>query len=281
MRVLWSLCVFSFVLSGQVWAADLHVPAEYPTIADAVAAAANADTIILADGVYTGAGNSEITISGKDVAIRSASGAGACIIDLEDATNRAFVITSSGLIKGGGGSFLDGLTIRNSNALQGGALYATQASKSITQVTVTNCVFEHHANAAVDVVEGGAVYVNGAQVTFHNCVFADNGIPGNNFDITASGAAVSTQGSCNFARCTFRNNGSGFFGQGAAVVSYSSSTFRECIFENNDAGDGGAVYFPGSAGGCLSKLHFPAEQRLHELQWWCSHHVDESQCRDS
>lgn len=57
---------------------------DFPTIQAAVDAAAAGDTILLADGVFQGAGNRNIDFKGKAFTVRSQSGnAKACVIDPE------------------------------------------------------------------------------------------------------------------------------------------------------------------------------------------------------
>jgi hypothetical protein len=79
-------CLFCllFLLSPAVaLSADLNVPsAAYPTIAAAVTA--DGDTIILADGTFTGAGNYDVDFGGKSLTVKSASDdPAACIIDCQ------------------------------------------------------------------------------------------------------------------------------------------------------------------------------------------------------
>lgn len=69
-------------MAGFCWGGEIFVPGDYPTIQAAVNAAADGDTVTVADGVYRGEGNREINID-KNLTIRSAGGSGACIIDCE------------------------------------------------------------------------------------------------------------------------------------------------------------------------------------------------------
>lgn len=46
--------------------ATRHVPAEYPTIQSAVDAAGDGDTILIADGVYSGEGNFDQSFGSVD-----------------------------------------------------------------------------------------------------------------------------------------------------------------------------------------------------------------------
>ena len=62
-------------------AATLNVPTGYPTIPMAIDAASSGDKVVIAGGVYTGAGNRNLDFGGKAITVRSASGDPAmCII---------------------------------------------------------------------------------------------------------------------------------------------------------------------------------------------------------
>ncbi len=51
-------CVWGFI--GAAAAGTLRVPADYPTIQAAIDAAQPGDEVVIADGVYTGAGNKDL-----------------------------------------------------------------------------------------------------------------------------------------------------------------------------------------------------------------------------
>ena len=84
--------------SGVVKGADIAVPGDYPTIRAAVMAARNGDSVLLDDGIYTGASNRNIEFQGKAITVRSASGQPEnCVIDVEgvpNETRRAFWFNS-------------------------------------------------------------------------------------------------------------------------------------------------------------------------------------------
>jgi len=67
---------------------------DFPTIQDALFAAASGDTVALADGTFTGAGNRNLNFVGKSLVVRSQSGLpNTCTIDCQYA-GRGFTLVS-------------------------------------------------------------------------------------------------------------------------------------------------------------------------------------------
>src|SRR5262245_3547946 len=75
-----SLALAASIAAGAQ-ATTLLVPREFPTIQAAINAARNGDVVEIADGVYGGAGNTDLNTLGKAITVRSALGAEHCIID--------------------------------------------------------------------------------------------------------------------------------------------------------------------------------------------------------
>src|SRR5262249_9018482 len=83
------------------------------TIQSAInAAVSGRDAVIVADGIYTGPGNRDLTFAGKAITVRSQNGADACTIDCHaNATDphRAFLFQSGETAA----SILQGFTLKN------------------------------------------------------------------------------------------------------------------------------------------------------------------------
>ncbi|UCD75321.1 MAG: hypothetical protein JSV91_00070 [Phycisphaerales bacterium] len=77
-----------------------------------IAVAVDGDEVIVADGVYTGEGNTRIEYYGKAIAIRSANGPANCIVDCEGSDQPAIRI--EGVVSGT--AILDGFTVINCGA---------------------------------------------------------------------------------------------------------------------------------------------------------------------
>lgn len=67
-----------------IHAATIYVPADYPSIGEAVAAARDGDTVMVADGTYRGINNMGIVIWNIHINVISENGPVNCIVDGED-----------------------------------------------------------------------------------------------------------------------------------------------------------------------------------------------------
>jgi len=108
----------------------LHVPGEFPTIQSAIDASVPHDTIVVADGIYEGPGNHDITFRGKAITIRSENGPQNCIIDSRNRNGRGNVFVFNG--EEDKRVVLDGFTIIASACRE--AILCDQSS-----LTIRNC----------------------------------------------------------------------------------------------------------------------------------------------
>ncbi len=153
-------------------ARQLHVPSQYATIQAAVEDANDLDTVVVADGVYTGDGNRDIDFMGKAITVRSANGPANCIIDCNgspEELHRAFILQSAETWR----SQIQGFTIRGAYTESGlnGAIMANRAWP-----TIKNCIFVDNTGAtgagAIDVQLGCDIWHY--TVTVMNCTFYGN-----------------------------------------------------------------------------------------------------------
>jgi len=133
-------------------AAVIHVPDDQPTIQAGIDAAIDGDTVIVADGTWTGEGNRDIDFLGKAITVSSENGPDNCIIDCEGSESdqhRGFLFQSGESTD----SVLRGFTIHNGWAGHGGGIGCIDSSPWITGNVITE-------NKAVD---GGGIYYHRAE----------------------------------------------------------------------------------------------------------------------
>lgn len=202
------LVMHGFPASGAV----LQVPAEYATIQLAVDASVSGDTILLADGTYTGAGNKNLLLHDRGLEIRSDNGAASCVIDCES-DGRSFRISGTTAP-----TSLRHITIRNGYEVFGGGLYLSEGSP-----TIESCLFENNRAYVSHSVggQGGAMFINGGSPTIMNCVFTRN--TGN-----GSGLYYQVGGAPTLSGCTFDSN-TGI----VLFLSASGYVVTECTITNN------------------------------------------------
>lgn len=138
----------------------MHVPADYSTIQEAVDVASDGNTILIADGTYSGAGNTGIQwdATNKHLAIISANGQDHCIIDCM-AEARGIAL-NQGLNQGQDRrDVIEGLSIINGRVQgAGGAIYISSASPVIKHCLLAhNSAVGYHDNSYSGC--GGAIMV--------------------------------------------------------------------------------------------------------------------------
>ncbi len=198
---------------------------DFATLAEALAAINPAGNIILADGVYTGTGNRDLTLDGKAVTVRSASGAADdCCLDFGGSASdphHGFRVTNGAELT------IQNLTLSNGYRDAGSALSVYLADVLASGVTFTG---GEASNA------GGAVNLNSAGGRFDNCRFSGN------HAVWGGGALYLNNSAPVISLCVFDANTCDHWG--GAVHGYNAAIFElaSCTFYGNGADQGSSVY---------------------------------------
>ena len=200
--------------AGRTIYVDNDGPADFNTIQAAIDDSNDGDTIIVADGIYTGDGNRDIEFSHglaegqtRAITVRSANGPGNCIIDCngsESDRHRGFRFVSGE----DANSVINGFTITNGYA----------ECETIVPPPLDGCLYL-----------GGAIHCGWySSPTIINCIISGNtsGQGGGGISCFISNPTVSN--------CTFTGNlasyGGGIWNSGGI---YGSAKLTNCIFWGN------------------------------------------------
>lgn len=202
---------------------------DVPTIQAAVDTSAPGDTVLLASGIFTGAGNIHMIVPAKDISIRSETGNPEdCVIDCEGhlgGPRRGFLFQP-----GPAWPEVEGITIRNGCVpALGGAIYCKGT------LVLRNCIFEANSSDYV----GGAIVFNGSgNPHLVSCLFTGN-------EAVDVGGAIVIEGielDVEIDSCEFYNNSGVRGGAIACIMHEASATVRYSLFVGNLAIEsGGAI----------------------------------------
>ena len=154
----------AFLIFADARAATLRVPGDHLRIQQALDAAAPGDTVRVAAGIFTGAGNRDLVIEGKTIALIGA-GPASTLIDCEGGGR------GLSLIGAGAGTLLRGFTVQNGIARggdlpgKGGGIYC-----AASEARIERC----HFRGGVADFGGGIAAEWEAHPLLVGCVFLDN-----------------------------------------------------------------------------------------------------------
>ncbi len=202
--------------------ATIHVPAHWATVGEAVESALTGDTVLVDDGIYSGDGNRNITVYGKNFVLMSQNGPEATIIDCggSESEYHYFLFLSDSLSENSGR--LEGFTVRNAYGENRGALYLNNA-----ELAVSHCRFENNYSTG----NGGAIDIQGGSAHLEFCLFDDN-------HAVIGGAIACDAGIVDAVNCTFVANSAESSG-GALYAESAAPSMTNCILAFGTGG--GAV----------------------------------------
>jgi len=208
-----------------------------PTIQAGIDYALTGDTVLVADGVYTGPGNYNLDLKMKSILLISENGPEATIIDCQagSADRRRGLKVWRGEDST---TVIDGFTIQGGyapddfgedNLSAGGAILITNGSAP----RIRNCVIRSNSAEWY----GGGIAISGSQTAARDCTLEGN------HSIPDGGAIwAEEQSSIQIDSCWFSLNRADRHGGAVAVVG-STVSIEDCTFESDSSGyDGGAVF---------------------------------------
>ena len=125
-------CIFLLFTVLSSYCIVIHVPSEYPTIQAGIYAADHGDTVLVADGIYSGEGNYNIYFGGRAIVLISENGPENCFIDALN-IGRCFIFNGGETNQ----SVLSGFTLVNGLGDYFGGGIKIEASSS---PTIENCI---------------------------------------------------------------------------------------------------------------------------------------------
>jgi len=219
-------------LASVAPATVLRVPSEYPTIQAGIDAAVEGDTVLVADGTYTGDGNRDLDFGGVNMVVMSENGPELTVIDCEGNfpdLHRGFHFhngeDSSSVVQGF--TITNGFRYGEGTEGSGGAILCVDSSPTIR----ANIIVGNTASAY-----GGGIYCyDHSSASVQDCVIGEN--------IADSGGGIGCDYECYVA---FENNviTGNVASSGGGVMADSCSTVRisgSTITENRACYGGGFV----------------------------------------
>ncbi|MCH7793047.1 MAG: right-handed parallel beta-helix repeat-containing protein, partial [Planctomycetes bacterium] len=191
------------------------------TIQAGIDASVTGDTVIVADGVYTGFGNRDLDFGGRDIHLRSESlNPALCIIDCQGTANdphRGFYFHSGETTA----AIVEGFTITNGYA---------------------------NFNDPGRGIVGGGVFCEDSSPTFRKCAIVNNTAQNSGGGVW--GHVPPTPGTPVLLECVVRGN-QAIGGEGGGINCPLGATLIDCeIIDNNAQSDGGALVGLATVSGC-------------------------------
>lgn len=244
-----------FTVSASVLQADIiHVPADYERIQVAIYFSEDGDTVLVADGIYTGLGNRDIDFLGRAIVVMSENGPENCIIDCEGSVSnnhRGFFFhrgeDSSSIVKGF--AIRNGIITGGSN--QGGAILCIGSSPTIEGNIITGNQADF--GGGIKCEQNSSPIITGNTITGNTALwgggiycyrYSSPIITGNN--ITSNTASYGGGGVYCYWHCSptisdNKINGNESIYGGGIWCDFSSPTITDNTIVENIAGVGGGI----------------------------------------
>lgn len=189
------------------------------TIQAGINASTDGDTVVIADGVYSGSGNRNMSFGGRAITVRSLSGPEGCIVDCQQ-LGRGFYFFSDETAD----SVLTGITIMNGLVEhRGGGIRCDTGSPTISNCRITGCEAGFR---------GGGIYCDdGSSPTLRNCMFL-----GNTVEYRGGGVSCDHSSDPILENCVIADNYADYNGSGVYLDHASRPIFVNCTITKNRGG---------------------------------------------
>lgn len=194
------------------------------TIQAAMDLALTGDTVLVADGIYTGVGNKWLWFpGGQNFVVRSENGPESCCIDLEGSGVAFFLVLDETPE-----AVVDGFRIIDGSG-EGGAFFIHHESR----VTIANCILENNFSF----YGGGAILCDtDSSPTLINCVIRGNRTAG-----SGGGIAFQSSGHLTIINCAIHDNSALQDGGGLFLWGSQVEVINSTIVDNLAGGEGHAI----------------------------------------
>jgi predicted secreted protein len=231
------LCTFA---AGKTIYIDDDSSSDFSTIQAAIDYANDSDTVLVAPGIYPGDGNRDINFKGKAITIRSTDPNDPAIIESTiidcQGQGRGFTFESEEQTD----SILEGLTITNGKAMEGGGIFIKNSSPTIRNCTIKNN--NNYISTSAPPAFGGGIYILDGSPIIVNCIISNNSAIRH-----GDGGGIYIQGSRpTISQCSIIGNTAG--SGGGLYIQYSSPLISHCTISDNYAIGGGGLHIGGMGG---------------------------------
>lgn len=203
---------------GTASAATIHVPDDHATIQAAINTSANGDIIVVRAGTYF----ENIDFLGKAVTVMSEEGSDLTVIDGSRLGSVVMFVNGEGA-----DSVLQGFTITNGFAVDGGGIHCNGASPTVN----ANIIYRNEA-----VLDGGGICCLDS-----GALIAANTFTRNTAGQAGGGVAVVAQSDVLIVNNIIVNNSAGSIGGGIAAVGAACRIINDTLSKNSAGRFGGGV----------------------------------------
>ncbi len=225
-----------FCLGAVANAVDRHVPGDFPTIQAAIDASDTNDRVLVDDGVYSGAGNTNLDFGGVALTVMSVNGPDVCTLDGSASPGaHAFLLVSGEQFP----ARIEGFTISGFSTALGdeGAIRCKDSTPDIANCVFTGC---STASAPYATSPGSAIKIIHANVEISDCLFVSNQGSAVHTDADSAGFLLDCVFEDNVCRSSYGKGGGAVLNEGFTIT-FDSFYRRNKVEAISGPARGGAI----------------------------------------